>query len=527
MKWNRFFIFFCSIAACLSIFYGCERGPAHDNKTYGDSLVIVTYHAPSSLNPLTALSGISAVLTDLSYDGLVRIDEDLKASPLLASSWDVSEDGLVWTFHLRKGVTFHDGSELTSKDVKTTLEEFIKRPANTIFSAGLSYIRAVRIKDKYTIEVILKRPSQSFISSMSVGILPSYLVGQDNFLDLAPPGTGPFKVIKWDEHEIVFKANEDYFLGRPYLDRIVVRVLPDQETAWAILMRGEGDMLLTLDPIGYDFIRQVKSMKIYNIRRLFYSMILFNNERNIFKDVRVKRGLNYAIDKEYILENILKGNGEIAAGTIWRGSPFYNPSIRPYPYMPQKALSILNKAGWQVNGSTHTLSKGGKRFSFDLYINEGDEIKKRVAMYIQQQLWELGILVNIRTFSPADMDFLFKGEYDAVFIDIFSHIYPDFNYNIWHSSKIDSGLNIGRYRSEVIDRLLEKTIDMKDPERERAVYYRFQEKLYNNPPGIFLYWADIIIAIHKRFQGVKIAPIGGLSFINEWYVPKNEQKFKR
>lgn len=512
-------------------FLSCDQAPPLPKKSYGDSLVIITYHPPTPINPLTSLSGISTLLVDVLFDGLIKIGKDLDAGPALASSWQNSDNGLQWTFLLRRDVRVHDGVEFTARDVKFTLDEIVHSKSMALYTGGLAdLINSVQIKDTYTVEVLLNRPSPSFIYNMGVGILPAHLLREKGSLEgfgLHPVGTGPFRFSQWKNHEIVLEANRDYFLGRPYLDKIVARTYPSQELAWARLMRGEGDLFGPVDPSVYDFLKQVKPLQIYPSYNLHYSIVAFNNDREPFQDMKVRRALNYAIDKESMIQKALMGKGRPAAGPIWPRSWASNPSVKPYPYDPQKALALLKEAGWRDRDGDHILDKGGKKFSFTLEIPEGDEIKKRTAMLLQQQLWEVGILMDVKTFSTASIDFLFRGEFEAALMDIFAYINPDFSYNIWHSSQIGRGFNIGRYRSGTADELLENARRTEEKEDARLVYYKFQEEMHDNPPGIFLYWADTLIGVHRRFRGVKFSPSSPLAYVHEWYVPKQEQKYNK
>ena len=344
---------------------------------------------------------------------------------------------------------------------------------------------------------------------------------------LHPVGTGPFRLSQWKEKEITFVANRDYFPGRPYLDKIVVRTYPSQELAWARLMRGEGDLLGPVDPSVYDFLKQVRSLQIYNAYNLHYSMMAFNNNREPFHDMKVRRALNFAIDKGYMIQKALMGKGQPAAGPIWPRSWAYDPAVKPYPYDPQRALSLLKEAGWRDTDGDHVLDKDGKKFSFTLIIIEGNETGRRTAMHLQQQLWEAGILMDIKTVSIAAIDFLFQGKFEAALIDISAYIYPDFSYNIWHSSQIGRGINIGRYRSSIVDGLLENARRTEDREEARLIYYKFQDEIHDNPPGIFLYWADTLIGVHRRFRGIKFSPTRTMAYVHEWYVPKQEQKYNK
>ena len=506
---------------------GCNNNGGIKDKSYGDSLTIVTYHAPVDISPLTAVSGISAILLETIFDGLIKLDQNLELRPHLAASWETSKDGLKWTFYLRKGVTFHDGVELTADDVKFTIEEFIRVNLRSPFAGWTANIKSINIKDRYAIDIVLKKPSIFFLYSMTWGILPAHILKNNNKnynFGREPIGTGPFKFSSWKDSEIVLKANERYFSGRPYLNSIVVRVYPNQKIAWAKLMQGEGDFLFPVSPAEFDFLRQVSSLELYSIPGYIYSMVMFNNETYFFRDRKTRIALNYAVNKEHILQEILKGKGDVASGTIWPRSPVYNRAIRPYPYDPEKALKLLKEAGWHDNNMDHVLEREGRRFTFTLFVNGSDQTEIQAAMYIQQQLWDLGIMAEIETFSTSSMDFLFTGRYDAAFIDAFSHVYPDYNFYSWHSSQIGKGLNISRYRLDSVDRLLEEGRLSVDMGSARLLYNRFQEEMYSNPPGIFLYWPYQHMAVHKRFEGVKFIPGGLLSYINEWYVPKGEQK---
>ncbi|OGW15317.1 MAG: hypothetical protein A2035_03805 [Nitrospirae bacterium GWA2_42_11] len=520
-------IILCSLLTIGILLNGCNRPAGQGSRAYGDSLTIVTYHAPAAINPLTAVSGISATLSDAIFDGLVKLDEQLEPRPHLASSYKSSEDYGIWTFYIRKGIKFHDDTELTTEDVKFTIEQLLRYAHQNPYAGLFKDIQSIQIRDKYTIDIILKKPSIFFIYSMNFGILPSHILKgrkrEDIDFGYNPVGTGPFKLTMWNQKEITLEANKGYFLGRPYLDRIIVKVYPDQEQAWAKMMQGEGDFLHPVNPSVYGFLNQVSSLKVYKTHGLFFSIIAFNNQNRLFNNRKVKVALNYAIDREYIIRNILNGMGLASSGTIRPGSGFFNPDIRPYPYEPRKALALLKEAGWIDSDGDTILDNNGIKFSFTLLVNEGDEMNNRAAMYIQQQLWELGISVNTKTIPVTSIDKLIQGKFDAVLIDIFSHVFPDYNYNIWHSSQINKG-NICRYKSFIIDKLLEDGRASGDMNNAKQVYHRYQQEMYNDPPGIFLYWADHLLALHKRFRGVRFTSAGILTYVNEWYVPESEQK---
>ena len=171
------------------------------------------------------------------------------------------------------------------------------------------------------------------------------------------------------------------------------------------------------------------------------------------------------------------------------------------------------------------MDQNGRQFEFTVHINAGDDLKSKALPIIQEQLLEIGIKTTAKVFDASDLGFLYKKEFESFFVDIFSGGDPDSNYRFLHSSQIEKGLNFFRYKNNQIDQLLDRGRSTYDPKERRAIYYAFQEELLQDPPGIFLFWGNRSIAIHKRFRGVNHSAPGLLYNIREWYVPKEEQKY--
>ncbi len=461
------------------------------------------------------------------FDSLVRFDDKLDVQPHLAASWELSGDQRTWTIHLRQGVKFHDGVELTGEDVQFTLNQLRKPGLETTYSYNINEIEDITVQDRYTVQIQLESVVATFLSDLVIGILPKHLLdgkelGNSDF-GFHPIGTGPFKVVSGSETGSVLQANEHYFLGPPQLNRLVVKVYPSQESAWAGLTRGESDFFWYLSPAGFQQLRHIPGFQSYSALKPYYYLLAFNLQTPLFRDRAVRQALNYAVDKTAIVNKVLKGQGQVAAGTVYPGSWGYDATLAPYPYDPQKALALLETAGWRHQGGDHFLTKDGRRFEFTVYSNVGDDLKKRALLLVQQQLFELGIQMTVALFDAAQTDFLFQKRFEAHFPEIDAGRDPDVNYKFWHSSQIHGGFNVGSYRNAAVDRLLEAGRRTFDRDERKAIYTRFQRELHDDPPGIFLFWTDYLVGVNERFKGVKISPAGPFANIREWHVDEDQR----
>jgi peptide/nickel transport system substrate-binding protein len=316
-------------------------------------------------------------------------------------------------------------------------------------------------------------------------------------------------------------------LGRPYLDQIRAKVYPSREGAWAKLMAGEVDFFDFLTPDNYQILKQVPTFNFYSVPMPYYYLVAFNLESRLFRDQKVRQALNYAVNKEEVVAKVLRGQGQVAAGTIYPNSWAYNPNVKPYPYDPKRALTLLKEAGWEDHDGDRFLDKNGKVFEFTIHVNAGDDLKQKALLLVQQQLLDIGLKMKIRLFDAVDTDFLFKKRFDAHFPEIIAMGDPDFSYRYWHSSQMIGGFNVSSYRNEKVDRLLEEGRAEFDQEKRKEIYFKYQEEMLKDPPGIFLFWTNYLVGVQKRFNGVKISPVGPFTNIREWYVPKAEQRYTK
>jgi peptide/nickel transport system substrate-binding protein len=500
-------------------------------ETYGDTLIIGDFVEPTFINPILTHTSITASLKRIIFDGLIKLNDKMEPVPHLAHSWEYSPDGLTWTFHLRRNVRFHDGTELTAEDVKFTFDKIndpsIKSPYINIFRN----FKSVNVKHRFTVEIHLENPLPSLLFYFDVGILPQHLLmGKDMgkaAFNYHPIGTGPFKMERWSKDEIILKANEEYFGRRPHLNMVKVKFFKNQGMVWAGLMKGTVDCVFLSYSKHYDIIEKIADFKAYSFLNPYYYILAFNENSTYFGKKFVRQALNYAVGKEKILTKVLGGRGRISSGTIFPLSWAYNNSIKPYPFDPKKAARLLKMAGWKDTNGNHILDKDGREFQFVLLIVEGDDVSRECALIIQQQLLDIGVKmkVTVLPFSRMYERFLSTRKFDASLLSIISDD-PDKNYLWWDSSQIDHGFNVFSYKNKKVDELLEQGRTTLDREERRRIYHQFQREIYEDPPGVFLFWRDYLVGIHRRFREVNVSPAGILDNINEWYVPKEEQKYR-
>jgi peptide/nickel transport system substrate-binding protein len=502
---------------------------------YGDTLVEGSIGQPSNLIPILATDSASHDVADLVYNGLVKYDKDLKLVGVLAETWDVSQDGLTITFHLRRGVKWHDGHDFTSRDVLYTYRITIDPKTPTAYAESFKQVKRAEAPDPYTFRVTYAKPYAPALESWGTSILPAHLLeGKDitkSELRLRPIGTGPYRFKEWVQgQKLVLESNKDYFEGRPYIDRYVYRIIPDNSTMFMELKAGDLDMM-TLNPIQYQ--RETGTPRFrarfnkYRYPSFVYTYLGYNLRNHLFSDKRVRQAITSAINKDEIIHGALLGMGQIARGPYKPGTWACNPHIKDFDYNPERAKRLLAEAGWKNKNNNGILVKDGKPFQFTILTNQGNDQRIKTAEIIQQRLRFIGIDVKIRVIEWASFvtQFIDKRNFEAVILGWSIGQDPDI-YDVWHSSKTGpKELNFIGYENPEVDRLLEEGRGTFDMEKRRKCYYRIQEILAQDQPYTFLYVPDALPVVSARFHGIAPAPAGITYNFIRWYVPKDEQVY--
>lgn len=525
------------LAACSG---GNDKAPTPHSgpgiPAYGDALVAGSIGEPSTLIPLLASDSASHEVAGQVFNGLVRYDKDLKLEGDLAERWDVSPDGLTITFHLRRGVKWHDGAGFTSRDVLYTYRVTIDPKTPTAYADALKQVSRVEAPDPYTFRVHYQKPFAPALESWGMSILPAHLLeGKDiTKSDLArhPVGTGPYVFREWTPgQKITLEANPDYYEGRPYIGRYIYRIIPDNATMYMELKAGGIDMM-GISPVQYQ--RQTGKPEFTNRFNKYrypasaYTYLGYNLRNPLFADKRVRQALTCAINKDEIVHGVMLGMGQVAHSPYKPGTWAHNPGVKDFDYNPQRARALLAQAGWRPRPGDGTLEKNGRAFSFTILTNQGNDQRLKTAVIIQNRLKAIGVEVKIRVIEWASFlsQFIDKGKFEAVLLGWTIGQDPDL-FDIWHSSKTNpKELNFIGYKNPEVDRLLEEGRGTFDMEKRKRCYYRFQEILAEDQPYTFLYVPDALPVVSARFRGIVPAPAGiSYNFIR-WYVPKEEQVYR-
>ena len=537
------------MALCFSVtFSGCSRTenpavpapnalPASSSAApaTGDSLVEGTIGEASTLIPLLATDASSHAVAGQVYNGLIKYDKNLQIVGDLAETFDISPDGLTLTFHLRQGVTWHDGAPFTAKDVLYTFQVTIDPKTPTAYAEDFKQVKSITAPDAFTIRVTYGEPFAPALASWGMNILPAHLLeGQDitkSPLARNPVGTGPYRFKEWvSGQKIVLEANSDYFEGRPFIDRFIYRIIPDSSTMYMELKAGAID-LMSLTPVQYS--RQTTSPRFttrfnkYRYPSSSYLYMGYNLRHPLFGDKRIRQAMTAAINKDELIQGVLFGMGQKAHGPIVPGRWAYNPAVKDIGYDPKHAVELLAQAGWREKNSDGILVKDGKPFKFTILTNQGNQQRLMTAQIVQQRLRQVGIDVKIRIVEWAAFlkEFVNKGNFEVVMLAWSISQDPDM-YDIWHSSKNKPGeLNFIGFNNPEVDRLLIAGRNTFDIDNRTRAYFRIQEILADEQPYTFLYVPDALPVVSSRIRGVEPAPAGIGHNQNRWFVPKNEQVY--
>ncbi len=527
------------------IFFACQRKGTKEEKSrvseedkgpvYGDKIIIGSIGDAKRLLPMMASDAASAEISGMVHNSLVKYDKDIKLIGDLAKSWDISEDGLIITFHLRRGVKWHDGETFTAHDCLFTYQKMIDPNVATPYSQDFLRVKEASVLDDYTFQVAYEEPYAPALVSWGMGIIPKHLL-EDKDLNLTeynrmPVGTGPYKFKEWiTGQRIVLEAFDEYFEGRPYIDQYIFRIIPDTATMF-LELQAMGVDYMGLNPVQYT--RQTETPFFKENFRKFrypsfgYTYMGYNLKDPKFSDKRVRQAITYAIDREGIIKGVLFGLGQICTGPFPPESWAFNPDVRRYPYDPNMALKLLAEVGWNDHDADGVLDKEGIKFSFTLMTNQGNEQRAKCAEIIQQNLKAIGIEVkiNILEWQAFLHNFIDQRKFEAIILGWALSRDPDL-YDIWHSSKTASQeFNFISYKNQEVDRLIIEGVRTFDIEERKKAYYKIHEILAEEQPYTFLYVPDALPIVHTRFHGIMKAPLGIWYNFIKWYVPKEEQRY--
>lgn len=398
------------------------------------------------------------------------------------------------TFHLRGGVRWHDGAPFAARDVKFTYDALMDDRVASPRKSDYELVLSLDTPDESTVRVVYRRPFSPALESWMMSILPAHLLANlapDQWplkFNRAPIGTGPFKFAEWRTNQFVRVArNDDYFRGRPHLDGIVFRTLPDPLTLRLAFETRQIDFW-GVDPWAVGSFRGDRRFTLFSAPANSYNYIGWNLRRPMFQDLRVRQALAHAVNIDQMIRHVLYGYGTQSTGIFTPEMWFFNPRVRPLEYDPARARKLLAEAGWKP-GADGILEKDGRKFAFTLITNNGNVIRSDIATLVQADLKAVGIEVKVEMYEWAVFikNFVSKGEFDAVVLGwALGQGFDQFQ--IWHSSQTGpEQLNMVGYKNADADRLLESIREEFDRDRIIAMCGELQQLIYDDQPYLFLF----------------------------------------
>jgi len=505
-----------------------------------DWLYFASGGEPETLNPVKAY-GWGGGYPRLVMEPLAKRDiRTLEWKPVLATHWEISDDGLSYTFHLRRGVTWHDGSPFTADDVLYTWERMCVDP-DVYTQAGGDWgdCEACEVLDDYTVRFRWNEPYfRAFtlcarfipVSRHAFGNATGQDFNNHRKQNRTPTGTGPYRVAVWETaRRIVLERDENYWGEKPFFKRIIYVFVSQDQAVYQIFKKGDTDV------VQLGTLRWTKLSDSENFKRRFikvrcpsrwYGFIVWNNDRVWFRDKRVRRAMTHLVDRELIRDTIEFGVGEVVSGPAPPWNPAYDRTIEPLPYDPQEARRLLDEAGWidhDGDGIRDKIIDGERvRFDFELKVS-GTETE--IGTILKEELRKVGIRMRVRhlEWSVYSID-LQERDYDATLSGDGTEFEADF-YPMWHSSQADAKLssNCSNFRNAEADAILEKLRVTLDPDERIPLYHRFHAIIHEEQPCTFLLTQYDMHAYNRRLVNVRYIPFHPGSDVTEWRAVPRDQ----
>lgn len=506
---------------------------------------------PGTLNPLLATDQVSYLVYKWIYDPLVDMDRDQHFVGVLARSWEISDGGRQMTLHLRKNVRWHDGVPFTADDVVFTFRAMAGKNVDDPAWKGVAdRIAHVRKLDRWTVLIEWKKPYAPGLADLILYILPRHLYEtdkgdlnlNDNPWNFKPIGTGPYEFESWQRGQsITLKANPHYFKGRPHLDRLVFRILPDSQSQYAAFLTGHLDLarlspgLLAKARTDPSFVGHAHLFE-YMSREFFYMAWNENGSNPFFRDRRVRLAMTLALDRKGVVEHLLHGHGVLCSGPFFPGGWAADPAIAPVPFDPARARRLLRQAGWRDSDGDGWLDREGRRFEFTcLYPEEADAFRRFLALF-QQDLKQVGVKMDLaplewNTFLQRTSQHRFEAYLSGYTMGDDPNPYA--MYDSREAAILPDGSAAGAndvsYSNPQMDALLKAQLVEMNRRRRQKLLWKIHDIIARDQPQSFLFIPTTLAAVDKRIQDVEPSSAGYGLFswypsALRWWVPARLQE---
>lgn len=448
------------------------------------------------------------------YEGLMGFDENMNVVPVLAESYNVSDDGLVYTFTLKEGIKFHDGADFNAEAVKANIERVMDEANNLRMRRSFTKVASVEARDAKTVVITLSEPYNAFLNKMAMLLIvsPKAIADKTDLAQGVAAGTGPYKFKEWvqgDRLDLV--KNEAYWQeGLPKVDSVTFKPVPENGSRIAMLKTGEADFIYPMPTEQVAQVEGEEGIVIDKIDSTIVRYVTLNTMKKPFDDVRVRQALNYAIDKEAYIKVVKTGLGSKLDSSMSSKTQYYSPQTG-YDYDPEKAKQLLAEAGYPDG------------FQAEIW-GENDSETVKGMQFIQQQLAQIGVELEVKSMeggtlsneinsaaSPEEAKIQMwyvswspsSGDADGATRGLFSsEMFPP------------NGSNTAYYKNDNVDKWIAEANAAVDPEQAKSIYADIQKQIWEDAPWMFMGVDQIVSGKQAYLDGVKVYPDGSINLRN-------------
>lgn len=471
-------------------------------------IVVATANAPSNFDPRVGTDEASQKIHQLLYNHLVRIDDNLQVVPELAETL-TNPEPTKYVATLRRGVRFHDGRELTARDVAFTFGSLIDPNFVSARKGAYRLVQSVRAVDDYTVEFTLKEAFGSFPINLVMGIVQD---GSPASIAQKPIGTGPYRFVSYAaDDRVVLEANRDYWNGAPANDGVVLKVVPDETMRGLEMRKASADMVVNdLAPDVIHTLLGEGKVAIKTAIGVDYAYVGFNMRDPLLKDARVRQAIGFAIDREAIVQYLRRGMARVASGVIPPLSWAFADDTFKFTHDPARARQLLDEAGYPDRDG----DGGQPRLRLTLKTSTSEVYRVQAAV-IQRDLANVGIELELRSMEFATLSSdIAKGNVQLYTLQWVGVTDPDMLRRVFHSAQVPpSGFNRGHYINPEVDTLLDRATRSTDAAERKDLYAQVQRIVAIDAPYIGLWYKTNVVVHQPSLQGVTLSPIADYTFL--------------
>jgi peptide/nickel transport system substrate-binding protein len=477
-------------------------------------ITIAVRSGPNSLDPRLSNDEATQRMSQLVYSALLEHGDDLRIRPALAERFE-NPDPLTYIAHLHRGVTFHDGRQLTARDVVYTFKSILDPAMVSPFKGAFRSLKDVTAPDDYTVVFTLSEPFAAFPMQLA-GVPPIVPAASGDSLRVNPIGSGPYRVVRYVPDDVlVLEAFDEYWEGRPSNSGIVMKVVPDDTMRGLEIRKGATD--LVVNDLPPDIVHQLEKSNQFSIERspgldFFYLGVNFRDP--VLTDIRVRHAIGYATNRDAIIRYLRRGLGRPAVGLVPDIAWAFEPEVFRFNFDPERAKRLLDDAGYRDPDGDGPRS----RLTLSLKISTNEETRLQ-ATAIQHDLQSVGIDLDVRAheFATFFADVI-KGNFQLFALQWVggAMIDPDMLRRVFHSREVPpGGFNRGHYRNAQVDRFLELATTSVDEAERKRYYGEAQRLIAADAPYIPIWNKTNVIVAQRRLAGLRLNPVSDFNALRD------------